>query len=100
MIYLDHNATTPCASEVVEAMLPYFQNKFGNPSSPHQMGKEAFDACENARICIATAIDCDSQNIVFTSGATESNNMVLLGLIGGSIVFIFLINTKKPLFIS
>ena len=79
-IYLDNNATTPCAPEVVTAMLPYFSQAFANPASPHLMGSEAAHAVQEARGRIAAAIGADTGEIILTGGATESNNMVLLGL--------------------
>ncbi|MCE5327917.1 MAG: cysteine desulfurase [Planctomycetaceae bacterium] len=80
MIYLDHNATTPCAPEVVQAMLPFFGTTYGNPASPHLMGREASRHVETARSRVADAVGCDATEIVFTGGATEANNAVLLGL--------------------
>ena len=77
MIYLDYNATTPIASEVAEAMMPFILEDFGNPSSAHPMGKRAKEALEKARGQISRMLGCDSNEIVFTSGGTESNNMVL-----------------------
>lgn len=79
-IYLDYNATTPCAPEVVQAMLPFFSEDCANPASPHIMGREAASAVEIARGRIAHLIDCDPDEVVFSSGATESNNIVLLGV--------------------
>ena len=79
-IYLDHNATTPCAPEVIKAMMPYFAEEFGNPASPHRMGRSAANAVEQARGYLAELVGCDSEEIIFTSGATESNNIVLLGI--------------------
>ena len=79
-IYLDHNATTPCAPEVIEAMLPFFRNDFANASSAHAMGRKAAAAVAQARRLVAAAIGCDVGEVYFTSGATESNNIVLLGL--------------------
>jgi len=78
-IYLDHNATTPCAPEVLEAMLHYFTKEFGNPSSPHRMGRSAALAIGQARERLAALVSCEPEEIVFTSGATESNNIALLG---------------------
>ncbi len=79
-IYLDHHATTPCDPAVVEAMLPYFGERFGNPSSrSHAFGWEAEDAAERAREDVARLIGCRSKEIVFTSGATESNNLAIHG---------------------
>lgn len=79
-IYLDYNATTPVDPRVLEAMVPYFRDRFGNPSSSHTYGREARDAVELARIKLATLLNCDADEIVFTSGGTESNNLVLFGV--------------------
>lgn len=76
-IYLDNNATTPCAPEVVEAILPYFTQQFGNPSSIHSLGIKAQLAVTKARESIASFLGCDASELLFTSGATESNNQVL-----------------------
>ena len=77
-IYLDNNATTPCAPEVVEAMLPYFTQQCGNPSSIHSLGLQAQLAVTKARESMASFLGCDSSELFFTSGATESNNQVIL----------------------
>lgn len=80
MIYLDNQATTPCDPRVVEAMLPWFTERFGNPhSAEHAMGREAEDAVEAARSEIAALIGADLREIVLTSGATESNNIAIKG---------------------
>ena len=80
-IYLDYQATTPADSRVVEAMLPYFTGVFGNPHSQgHGFGRAARDAVEAARAEIAALIGASPREIVFTSGATEANNLAVIGL--------------------
>lgn len=79
-IYLDHAATTPVADEVLTTMLPYFREFYGNPSSVHQMGRRANVALEQARRTIAEQIGATPQEIVFTSGGTESDNAALRGI--------------------
>lgn len=77
-IFMDYQSTTPCDPRVVEAMLPYFTEKFGNPHSrSHAFGWEAEEACELARERVARLINADSKEIIFTSGATEANNIAL-----------------------
>ncbi len=78
-IYLDYNATTPTDPRVVEAMLPYFTEKFGNASSDHVFGWDANEAVENSREQIARLLNCKSTGITFTSGATEAANLALFG---------------------
>ncbi len=80
-IYLDYAATTPVDDEVLEAMRPYFSEKFGNPSSSHQLGKEAGEAVEAARKQAADFLRCKPEEIIFTSGATESNNLAVKGVV-------------------
>ncbi|HEX5529673.1 MAG TPA: IscS subfamily cysteine desulfurase [Methylomirabilota bacterium] len=79
-IYLDHNASTPVHPEVVEAMLPYFSERFGNPSSVHGFGREAREGLESARDQIAHFLRVGKEEIVFTSGGTESDNMAVKGV--------------------
>ncbi len=80
-IYLDHNGTTPIASEAVSAMTPFMAEHFGNPSSSHSLGARAKDGVTEARGEVAALLGCEPHEIVFTSGGTESNNMVLKGLV-------------------
>ncbi len=77
-IYLDYNATTPIDPQVVEAMLPYLTDHFGNPSSSHQYGRKAKEGVERARGQLAGLLGADPSEIVFTSGGTESNNQALI----------------------
>lgn len=79
-IYLDYNATTPVHPEVLEAMLPYFSNAFGNPSSNHPYGAAAKRAVELARTQVAALLGCKSFEIIFTSGGSESNNLAIKGV--------------------
>lgn len=78
-IYLDYAATTPVDAAVLEAMLPHFRENFGNPSSIHRWGREAEKAIEQARRDIAAVLNCQPDEIVFTSGGTESDNYALRG---------------------
>ena len=80
IIYLDYNATSPISKEVAEAMRPFLDNYFGNPSSVHKYGTEAKKAVEKARRQVASLINCEPSEIVFTSGGTESNNYAIKGI--------------------
>jgi cysteine desulfurase len=77
--YLDHNATTPLLPEVVDAMLPYLREHFGNPSSGHVYGRRARDGVEAARAQVASLIGAGPTEILFTSGGTEANNLAIRG---------------------
>jgi len=79
-IYLDYNATTPVDPEVAEAMRPFLTTNFGNPSSSHSYGLEARKALESARRGVASLLNCMPEEIVFTSGGTESNNFAIKGI--------------------
>jgi len=78
-IYLDYNATTPIDREVAEAMRPYLEEYFGNPSSSHWYGIQAKKAIEKARKQVATLLNCQPDEVIFTSGGTESNNYAIKG---------------------
>ncbi len=80
-IYLDYNATTPIAPEVAECMKPFLNKYFGNPSSSHQYGIETKKAIQTARKQVAFLLEADPEEIIFTSGGTESNNLALQGVV-------------------
>ena len=80
-IYFDNAATTAVDPKVLEAMLPYFQEHFGNASSLHSYGQTAQGAVDEARDKVANYLKCKSQEIIFTAGATESNNLVIQGIV-------------------
>src|SRR5437773_1092874 len=80
-IYLDYNATTPLDPAVVEAMLPYLQAHFGNPSSTHVYGKTAHDAVDHARTQVAALLGAQPEEIVFTGGGTEASNQAIKGAV-------------------
>ncbi|KEK18615.1 cysteine desulfurase [Bacillus manliponensis] len=79
-IYLDYNATTPLDQDVYQAMIPYLKNSFGNPSSKYFLGKEAKVAIDESRRNVADLINANENEIVFTSGASESNSTILMGI--------------------
>jgi cysteine desulfurase len=83
MIYLDNAATTRVEDEVVEAMLPFLTEKYGNASSVHSFGKEALEAIETSREVVASKINAKPEEIFFTSGGTESNNWAIKGVLCG-----------------
>jgi len=80
VVYMDHNATTPADPRVVEAMLPYFSERYGNPSSPYELSQGTRRAVEDARETVAALMGCSPREIIFTSGGTESDNMALKGV--------------------
>lgn len=80
MIYLDYNATTPLYAPVREAMLPYLDQHFGNPSSVHAAGREARAAIDNARDSLAALLKAKPHELIFTASGTEANNLAVLGL--------------------
>lgn len=86
-IYLDYNATTPVDPSVIAAMLPIFKDHYGNPSSNHTLGRAANEAIEDARAKISGVLGCDRDEIVITSGGTESSNFAIKGV---------MLNTETP----
>ncbi len=80
-VYLDHNATTPIDPEAIGAMMPFLNQEFGNPSSGYPLGTRAREAMDRARKEVAGLLGCEPREIVFTSGGSESNNMVLKGVV-------------------
>lgn len=79
-VYLDHNASTPVLPEVLDAMLPWLRDHFGNPSSAHVYGRTMHRAIGQAREQVASLLDCEPGEVFFTSGGTESNNLAIRGL--------------------
>jgi cysteine desulfurase len=79
-VYLDHNATTPTAPEVADAIEPFLRAEYGNPSSSHVYGRRAHDSVERARAQVAALIGAQESEIVFTGSATEANNLAILGV--------------------
>ena len=97
-IYFDHHATTPCDPRVVEAMVPFFSTNFGNPASlTHEYGRRASNAVEDARIVIARFFEVLPNEIYFTAGATESNNIALNSLVPGDHLITSAIEHKSVL---
>jgi cysteine desulfurase len=79
-IYMDYAATTPVDNDVLKEMVPFFDKKFGNPSSIHSYGRDAFNAVENSRQQVADLINANNDEIIFTSGGTESDNLAIKGV--------------------
>ena len=80
-VYLDHNATTPIDHEVLDAMIPYLQDNYGNPASVHSFGRRTRAALDQAREQVAALVNVSSRQVIFTSGGTESNNMAIKGIV-------------------
>lgn len=95
-VYLDYAATTPVDNKVLEAMRPYFSRLFGNPMSLHSFGRVASVATEKSRKQVADFLNCQPQEIVFTSGATESNNLAVKGIIKAYYKHNKILSSKKP----
>jgi cysteine desulfurase len=79
-IYLDHAATTPTDSAVIERMLPYFSEHFGNASSIYRLGRESLAALDAAHEAVAAALNCRPTEIVFTGGGSEADNLAIKGI--------------------
>src|SRR5712692_7853505 len=88
-IYLDYNATTPIDPQVVEAMLPYLRDHFGNPSSTHAFGKTAHEAIDRARSQVAELMGAQPDEIVFTGGGSEASNHAIKGAVFATLRGIF-----------
>ena len=84
MIYFDHNATTPMAEEVLEAMQPWLSQHYGNPSSVHRAGRLARQAIDTAREQVAALLGAQPGEIVFTSGGTEADNLAFSAVASGA----------------
>ncbi len=82
-IYMDYSATTPMREEVLEAMLPYLRERYGNPSSLHLFGRETRKALDEAREKVAAGLGVTPEEIIFTSGGTEANNLAIMGVARG-----------------
>ena len=80
-VYFDHNASSPMHPEVADAILPFLRNPTGNPSSLHSLGRMARSAVELARNEVALLLNCSSSAVIFTSGGTEANNLLLKGYV-------------------
>lgn len=85
-VYADHNATTPLDPAVLDAMLPYWRDQFGNASSIHQFGRQARAAIDHARSRLARLLGCEEGEIIFTSGGTEADNLALFGCRPGHVI--------------
>ena len=81
LVYLDHNATTPVAASVVEAMVPWLSEGWANPSSDHGPGRRARRAIDRAREQVAALVGAKPEEVVFTSGGTESDNLAVFGVV-------------------
>src|SRR5262245_56331192 len=88
-IYLDYNATTPLDPVVIESLLPYLKERFGNPSSTHPFGKTAHDAVEKAREQVAELLGAKPEEIIFTSGGSEASNHALKGAVFAKLQGVF-----------
>lgn len=82
-VYLDYAATAPMRDSVKKAMVPYFATRFGNPGSLHSFGQEAMGAIDTARETVASVLQCEFRNIIFTGSATEANNLLISGIVQG-----------------
>jgi cysteine desulfurase len=97
-VYLDNNATTPVLPEVLEAMRPYFGERFGNASSIHHHGQETRAAVERARESVAGLLGCRASEIVFTGGGTEADNLAIFGIahVGDHVISSTIMRSSMP----
>jgi len=96
MIYFDHNATTPIHPEVLEAMMPFLTSLYGNPSSLHRHGRAVNTALEQARFQVANLVNVSADQVVFTSGGTEANNLAILGAANNQKQHLLFGSTEHP----
>src|SRR5438128_1494778 len=96
LIYLDNNATTPLLPAVWDAMRPFATDVYGNPASAHSTGRQARRALEGARENIADRLGAEPTEVIFTSGATEANNLAVFGLAGESPAHILATPLEHP----
>ena len=80
MIYFDNNATTAIHPEVLNEMMPFYENQYGNPASNHRFGRKALTAIEESRERVANAVNAHPSQVIFTASGTESNNMMIHGI--------------------
>jgi len=96
MIYFDHNATTPIDAEVLDAMMPFLTSLYGNPSSLHRHGRVVKTALEQARFQVASLVKVAPEQVVFSSGGTEANNLAIVGAVGANKPHIMFGSTEHP----
>ena len=100
-IYLDYQATTPVSKKILDKMLPFFSEKFANPhSNNHSFGRETNEVVEKSRIQVAELLNADPSEIIFTSGATESNNLAIKSIAQNYFTFKYFVVFSKLNFLT